>query len=112
MWWVLQSIIVSIIVIALLHCGWDYLKTNYSTHKTKDISKIHSEKYENIKAIPAMIVDSGRILTGGGVSLCIDTVLYVLEKNFGKQKVSEISRIMEYSHARNANQASFSTVIF
>jgi hypothetical protein len=48
MWWVLQSIIVSIIVIALLHCGWDYLKTNYSTHKTKDISKIHSEKYENI----------------------------------------------------------------
>ena len=72
---------------------------------------ILSEKYENINAIPALIVDSGRILTGGGVSLCIDTVLYVLEKNFGKQKVSEISRIMEYSHARIANQASFSTVI-
>lgn len=73
--------------------------------------KILSEKYEFIKAIPAMIVDSGRILTGGGVSLCIDTVLYVLEINFGKQKVSEISRIMEYSHARNANHANFSTVI-
>ena len=72
---------------------------------------ILSKKYDNIKAIPAMIVDSGRILTGGGVSLCIDTVLYVLEKNFGKQKVSEISRIMEYSHARNANQVNFSTVI-
>ncbi len=72
---------------------------------------ILSEKYESIKAIPAMIVDSGKILTGGGVSLCIDTVLYVLEKNFGKQKVSEISRIMEYSYARDANQANFSTVI-
>ena len=48
MWWVLQSIIISIIVIALLHCGWDYLKTNYSTHKTKDIAKIHDEKYDNI----------------------------------------------------------------
>ena len=40
---------------------------------------ILSEKYESIKAIPAMIVDSGKILTGGGVSLCIDTVLYVLD---------------------------------
>lgn len=48
MWWFLQSIIVSIIVIALLHYGWDYLKKNYSTHKTKDIAKIHAEKYDNI----------------------------------------------------------------
>ncbi len=48
MWWVLQSIIVSIIVIALLHYGWDYLKTNYSIYKTKDIAKIHAEKYDNI----------------------------------------------------------------
>jgi len=48
MWWVLQSIIISIIVILLLHYGWDYLKTNYSTHKTKDIAKIHAEKYDNI----------------------------------------------------------------
>jgi hypothetical protein len=38
----------SIIVIALLHYGWNYLKTNYSTHKTKDIAKIHAEKYDNI----------------------------------------------------------------
>ena len=72
---------------------------------------ILSENYESIKAIPAMIVDSGKILTGGGVSLCIDTVLYVLEKNFGKHKVSEISRIMEYTHARAANQANLPTVI-
>jgi hypothetical protein len=48
MWWVLQSIIISIIVIALLHYGWDYLKTTCSTHKTKDIAKIHAEKYDNI----------------------------------------------------------------
>ena len=72
---------------------------------------ILSENYESINAIPAMIVDSGKILTGGGVSLCIDTVLYVLEKNFGKQKVSEICRIMEYTHARAANQANLPTVI-
>ena len=48
MWWFIQSIVMSIIVIALLHYGWNYLKTNYSTHKTKDIAKIHAEKYDNI----------------------------------------------------------------
>ena len=48
MWWILQSIIISVIVIALLHYGWDYLKTTCSVHKTKDIAKIHTEKYDNI----------------------------------------------------------------
>lgn len=48
MWWFLQSIIVSIAVIALLHYGWDYLKTAYSTPKTKDIVKIQTEKYDHI----------------------------------------------------------------
>jgi len=48
MWWFLQSIIVSIAVIALLHYGWDYLKTTYSSPKTKDIVKIQTEKYDTI----------------------------------------------------------------
>jgi hypothetical protein len=48
MWWFLQSIIVSIAVIALFHYGWDYIKTTYSTPKTKDIVKIQSEKYDTI----------------------------------------------------------------
>ena len=48
MWWFLQSIIVSIVVIALLHYGWDYLKTTYSSPKTKDIVKIQTDKYDTI----------------------------------------------------------------
>ena len=48
MWSVLQSIIGSIIVIILLHYGWDYLKTTYSTPKTKDIAKIHAKKYHHM----------------------------------------------------------------
>ena len=48
MWWILQAIVVSLIIIVLLHYGWDYIKTTYSTHKTKDIAKIHSKKYDNI----------------------------------------------------------------
>lgn len=48
MWWVLQTLIGSILVIVLLHYGWDYVKTKYTTHKTKDIARIQSEKYDNI----------------------------------------------------------------
>ena len=48
MWWFLQTLVFSIIVIILLHYGWDYVKNKYSKHKTKDIAKIHAEKYDNI----------------------------------------------------------------
>jgi len=48
MWWFLQSVIISIAIIAILHYGWDYIKTTYSTHKTKDMVKIQSEKYDTI----------------------------------------------------------------
>ena len=50
MWCFLKSIIVSIVVIALFHYGWNYIKTTYSTPKTKDIVKIQSEKYDTILA--------------------------------------------------------------
>lgn len=48
MWWFFKTIILSIFFIALLHYGWDYLKNTYSTHKIKDIAKIHAEKYDTI----------------------------------------------------------------
>jgi hypothetical protein len=48
MWWFFKTIVLSILCIILLHYGWDYLKNTYSTHKTKDIAKIHSEKYDTI----------------------------------------------------------------
>jgi len=48
MWWFFKTIVLSILCITVLHYGWDYLKNTYSTHKTKDIAKIHSEKYDTI----------------------------------------------------------------
>jgi len=48
MWRVLQSILISIAVITLLHYLWDYIKTTYSTPKIKDMVKIQSEKYDTI----------------------------------------------------------------
>jgi len=51
----------------------------------------------------ALLVDTGQVISGGGVSLCIDTVLYVLEQALGPDKTAEIARVLEYSAARRAN---------
>lgn len=51
----------------------------------------------------ALLVDSGEVVSGGGVSLCIDTVLYVLEQAIGPQQTAEVARILEYGAARRAN---------
>jgi transcriptional regulator GlxA family with amidase domain len=51
----------------------------------------------------ALLVDTGQVVSGGGVSLCIDTVLYVLEQELGPRKTAEIARILEYGAARQAN---------
>ena len=67
--------------------------------------EIIQEDFPAINAVSALIVDSGSIITGGGVSLCIDTVLYIISKYFGEEKTLEIARILEYSAAMDANKA-------
>lgn len=63
------------------------------------------ERFPGVQAEHALLVDAGQVVTGGGVTLCIDTVLYLLEKRFGEEAASEVARIMEYSAARSANRA-------
>ena len=45
---VLLNIILSIAIIAIAHNIWEYLKTNYSTQKTKNLAEIHAAKYKTI----------------------------------------------------------------
>jgi transcriptional regulator GlxA family with amidase domain len=52
-------------------------------------------------------VDEGRVITGGGVSLCIDTMLYLLKKLFGAEMAAETARIIEYQRAWTANMEQF-----
>lgn len=59
--------------------------------------------YKNVSAIGALLVDNGRVVTGGGVTLCIDTMLYLIASRYGDEAANEIARIMEYSAARTAN---------
>jgi transcriptional regulator GlxA family with amidase domain len=55
----------------------------------------------------ASLVDEGDIVTGGGVSLCIDTMLHVLKKSFGPEVADETARLMEYQRAWAANLEQF-----
>jgi len=65
--------------------------------------------YSKIDAREALLVDSGSVVTGGGVSLCIDTMLYLLEKMLGARVAEETARILEYQTAREANKAAFTS---
>ena len=53
----------------------------------------------------SLLVDEGDIITGGGVSLCVDLTLYLIERHYGAETSKEVARIMEYSAAREANLA-------
>lgn len=59
--------------------------------------------YREIDVQEAVIVDSGAVVTGGGVSLCIDTTLHIIQRMLGEVVASETARIIEYQRARKAN---------
>lgn len=63
-----------------------------------------SEMYPAIDVREAPIVDAGSVVTGGGVSLCIDTTLYLIAKMVGEDVADETARILEYERAREANR--------
>jgi transcriptional regulator GlxA family with amidase domain len=56
----------------------------------------------------AVVVDSG-IVTGGGVSLAIDTTLYLIGKFYGENARDEVARLIEYDRAYAANDAALGT---
>lgn len=68
------------------------------------------ERYPKIHTEIASVVDEGTVVTGGGVTLCIDTMLHVLHTSFGENVAAETARILEYSRAWKANQAALPVV--
>jgi transcriptional regulator GlxA family with amidase domain len=68
--------------------------------------------YPRIDVREAMLVDRGAgVVTGGGVSLCIDTTLHLLAGMLGQPVADETARIMEYSRAWRANRDGFAPVL-
>jgi transcriptional regulator GlxA family with amidase domain len=68
--------------------------------------------YPRVDVREAMLVDrSGRLVTGGGVSLCIDTTLHLLAIMLGERVADETARILEYQRAWRANREAFAPVL-
>ncbi|ARP80075.1 hypothetical protein CAL12_04040 [Bordetella genomosp. 8] len=61
--------------------------------------------HPTVVAEHALLVDDGDVITGGGVTLCIDLVLYLLARRYGQPAADEVARIMEYSAAHAANRS-------
>jgi transcriptional regulator GlxA family with amidase domain len=67
-------------------------------------------RHPAVRAQRALIVDDGDVVTGGGVTLCIDLVLHLIERRHGAAVGDEVARILEYGAARSANRARHRTV--
>lgn len=59
---------------------------------------------ESITTQHAAIVDDGGIVTGGGITLGIDTMFYCLARSHGQDVAAETARVMEYNRALAANR--------
>ena len=72
---------------------------------------VMEETYSDINAVSARLVDTGRVITGGGVSLAIDVTLHLIEKMCDKAIAEETARIIEYTSAAQANEQRLQAVI-
>lgn len=68
-----------------------------------------ASSHPQIESVEAVLVDSGAVITGGGVTLGIDTTLHLLERFFGREVAKETARIMEYEVAWEANSRALPT---
>ena len=59
----------------------------------------------------ASLVDCGRVVTGGGVTLGIDATLHLLARLLGENVANETARIMEYSRAWRANRDALPVIV-
>ena len=70
------------------------------------------ETYPQIDVREAMLVERpDGMVTGGGVTLCIDTTLHLLKHMLGDDVANETARIMEYQRAWRANREAFTPVL-
>ena len=68
--------------------------------------------YPQIDVREAMLVERpGGVVTGGGVTLCIDTTLHLLASMLGERVADETARIMEYQRAWRANREGFAPIL-
>ncbi len=76
---------------------------------TAPLKRIATE-FEDIQAVEALVVDNGPVVTGGGVSLAIDTTLHLIARLQGGEIADRIAEAIEYAVAWRANKQAFSAL--
>jgi transcriptional regulator GlxA family with amidase domain len=70
------------------------------------------ETCPHIDVREAMLVERpDGVVTGGGVTLCIDTTLHLVGSLLGDNVANETARIMEYQRAWRANREAFAPIL-
>lgn len=64
----------------------------------------------DVTAHHAVLADDDGVVTGGGVTLGIDTMFHCLTRSHGAKVARETARVMEYSRALEANEAALGIV--
>jgi len=85
-------------------------KREVAPPEVSPLQRLRSE-YPGVTAREASLVDAGTVITGGGVSLCIDTMLHLLEKLYGAATAAETARIIEYQRAWAGNRKQFPPLV-
>ncbi len=61
--------------------------------------------FPNVNVVHSSLVDEDTLVTGGGVCLCIDMMLHLLQRKLGEEKANQIAVLLEYKRAWDANRA-------
>jgi transcriptional regulator GlxA family with amidase domain len=106
-----STLLVSICTGAMLLAAAGLLQGRQATTKCEvtgsEVSPLSllRRDHAGVDAVHALLVDSGSVITGGGVGLCIDTLLHVLRTRVNAERTEEAVRILEYGAAEKANRA-------
>jgi transcriptional regulator GlxA family with amidase domain len=68
------------------------------------------QRYPTIDVTAASLVDYDGITTSGGITLCIDDTLYIIERELGVSVARDTARIIEYSRAQETNRREFPSI--
>ncbi|HYF17588.1 MAG TPA: DJ-1/PfpI family protein [Ramlibacter sp.] len=106
-----QSLLVSLCTGAMVLAAAGLLDGRTATTK-REVTEAETapldllaSRHPAVRTRHALVVDAGPVVTGGGVSLCIDTMLHVLSTRVDAARTAEVARILEYSAAADANRA-------
>ena len=105
-----DSVVMSVCTGGMILAATGLLDGRHATTKREVVSPeeqplaLMHNRYPKVRAVEAPLVDEGRLITAGDVSLCIDATLHLLERMLGAEVASETARILEYTTARSANQ--------